>query len=256
VLAVLGVLPSGEARAVGAVGLQTWGTGIVDENIDPGESITATGSGLAASMANNPGLNGSAWAHTGAWWSIHFSDATEVRIRVQASDPAQLAPGLSVWAVGNSAPFDGGTTGFGSETSTAGFGTPHSFNAFSVLGSPGTLWMQNGQGGNAKELVGYAIAGPSYSGSAGWGETITNGAHDMSSSDVYVTTVSGSVGAGFAELVLQGVPAGWFLVYVGGTDVSLAGGAFTLSAVSVPEPGTGLMRAVGAALLAWKARRR
>lgn len=242
---------SRDARAIGAVGFQTWDSTLVHEQVDGvGDVATDSGvPGLASSMANNPDLNGSAWAHTGAFWSVRIQNAPGVVIRVQAADPAQIAPGVSVWAVGGAAAFDGGTTGFGGETSSAGFGTPHSFNAFSPLGATGTLWMQDGQGGNAKELLGYAIAGPSFLDATGWGETIENGAHDMRASDDYATSVTGSAGAGFAELALQGVADGWYLIYAGGTDDALSGGAFTLTVTAVPEPGTASLLVAGAGLL-------
>ena len=247
--ALISCLVAGDARALGAVGIQSWGTGNVEELLDgPGASVNASAGGLAASMANNPSLDGSAWAHTGAWWILEIQNAPGAVVRVQADDAAQLSPGVSVWATG-SAPFDGGTTGFGGEISTASFGTPHSFNAFGPLGDTGTLWMEDGQGGNAKELLGYAVSGPSHAGVGGWGETIEHGAHDESLSDDYVASVSGSVGAGFAELDLANPANGWYLIYVGGTDPSLEGGVFTLSVTTVPEPGTGLLLISGLAVL-------
>jgi hypothetical protein len=248
---VAACLARAEARAADAVGAQTWDSGVVEESLTSlgDEAVSSGEAGLASSMANNPGLNGSAWAHTGAWWSLEVGSVLDVRIRVDATDPAQFAPGLSVWAIGD-AIFDGGTTATGGETSTAGFGTPHSFNAFGPLGDAGTLWMQDGVGGNAKELLGYAISGPSFLDSTGWGETIEHGAHDLRASDDYVASVSGSVGAGFAELLLEGVTPGWYLIYVGGTDHSMSGGEFALRARAVPEPGTALLVAAGIACLA------
>jgi len=240
---------AGEAWAAGAVGFQTWDSGETGQHVELGGSAHASGAGLAGSMAGNPALDGSAWAHTGDWWSVRLAAAPEVRIRVQAADAAELSPGFSVWASGD-APFDGGTTGFGAETSTAGFGTPHSFNAFGPLGDAGTLWMADGQGGNQRELVGYAISGPSFLDATGWGETIEHGAHDTTLGDDFVASVSGLVGPGFGELTLQGVSAGWFTLYVGGTDPSLAGGAYSLSVTAVPEPGTAMLVLIGVGALA------
>ena len=227
------------ARAAGAVGIQNWDGGLATETVDSvGDTATASAqAGLAASMSGNPSLNGSAWAHTGSWWSIQLGALSEVQIRVAAQNASEFAPGLAVWAIGD-AVFDGGTTGFGGEMSTAAFGTPHSFNATGALGASGTLWMQQGQGGNAKESLGYAISGPSYAGATGWGESVVSGAHDTSLTDTYVASVAGSVGAGFAELSLLGVAPGWYLIYVGGTNPALAGGQFDLTVRAVPEPGT------------------
>jgi hypothetical protein len=206
-------------------------------------------------MAGNAGLGGSAWAHTGDWWSFYADGTTELRIRVDADLASDLAPGLSVWAIGANGPFDGGTTGFGAEISSTGWGTPHSFNAFGALGDAGTSWMQAGQGGNAQELIAYAIAGPSLAGPGGWGETIENGAHDLRLGDDFVDGVSGLAGAGFVELRLQGVSPGWFTLYAGGTNPALVGSGFTLSVTSVPEPGTALLLAGGIGVLA-RVRRR
>ena len=247
---------AGEARAAGAVAFQPWNGGLEELHLAPGESAAATGSGLAAAMSGNAALAGSAWAHTGRWWNLLLHEAPEVRIRVTADDGEALAPGLAVWAIGNAGPFDGGTTGHGGETSIAGFGTPHSFNAFGALGDAGTLWMQDGQGGNAKELVGYAIAGPSYPGPTGWGETIEHGAHDRRLTDAYVAGVTGLVGPSVAELILLDVTTGWFPIFVGGTDPRLEGGGFTLSVVSVPEPGSGALLLLGVGLLGRFARTR
>lgn len=245
---------AGEARAAGAITPKPWEGGADAAVVAPGGSATAVEGALASAMANNPALWGSAWAHTGDWWNVYLQASPEVRIRVEADEPAQLAPGLSLWAIGD-AVFDGGTTGFGGEISNAGFGTPHSFNAFGALGDPGTLWMADGYGGNAKQLVAYALSGPSFLDATGWGETIVNGFHDQRPDDSYVQAISGSTGAGFVEMILSGVESGWFTLYVGGTDPGLAGGAFTLSVTSVPEPGTVLLLGLGIGSLAAVRRR-
>ncbi|MEZ4333050.1 MAG: PEP-CTERM sorting domain-containing protein [Myxococcota bacterium] len=252
------MIAASQAWAVGAVGFQTWdGGGTTAQVLAPGASATKTGAAAApASMANNPALNGSAWAHTGTWYSVQVGDLATLRIDVTSQNAGGFAPGLSVWAVGSGGAFDGGTTGFDAEVSTAAFGTPHSFNAFGPLGSAGTLWMQDGQGGNAKELLGYAIAGPSVLTATGWGETILSGAHDQRVSNAYASGVTGSVGAGFASLTLSDVEAGWLLIYAGGTDPSKSGSLFDVRVAAVPEPGTALLVGLGLSGLARTGRMR
>lgn len=253
-LVLVTLVDAPRSHAAGAVTTKNWDGGFATVVVPPGGSAAASGfGGLASSMANNPALNGSAWAHTGAWWNLRLTASPTVTIRVDARDAAQLSPGLSVWTSGGSV-FDGGTTGQAGETSSAGFGTPHSFNAFGALGDAGTLWMQDGVGGNMKELLGYAISGPSFLGTTGWGETIATGAHDATLTNAFVAAVSGSVGAGFAELVLTDVVDGWYTIYVGGTQHGLSGGLYDLHVTSVPEPSTALL--IGLGLLGLRATRR
>lgn len=254
--AAAAVFAAGEASAIGAITFKTWDGGSANVALAAGGSASATNrAGLASSMAGNPALNGSAWAHTGAWWSLYLDAAPSVSITVTADDAAQFAPGLSVWASG-AAEFDGGTTGFGGEVSTAAIGTPHSFNAFGALGDAGTLWMQSGQGGNMQAILGYALSGPSVGGATGWGESILNGAHDLTFDDIFVSSVGGSVGAGFAQLVLSDVQAGWYSIYVGGTNHALSGGLFDLQVAVVPEPSTALLVGLGLLALRGASRRR
>ncbi|HTO09404.1 MAG TPA: PEP-CTERM sorting domain-containing protein [Myxococcota bacterium] len=241
---LVAAVAANEARAAGAVGFSTWDGGVAAPALLPGESASVSGvGGLAASMAGNPALNGSAWAHTGNWWNVYLPGTSLATITIQARDDG-FAPGVSVWASGATV-FDGGTTGWGGEVSTAGFGTPHSFNALGVLGASGTLWMQYGQGGNMQALLGYAISGPSYTGTpTGWGETVAHGVFDMTLTDAFVSAVGGSVGAGFAQLELSNVSAGWYTFYVGGTNPALAGGLYDIQVSTVPEPSALLLCAL------------
>ena len=243
-------------EAYGAVEFSNWDGALPSVSVGPGGSASASNvGGLASSMSGNPSLNGSAWAHTGDWWSIQLHESDTVVIRVQATNPAALAPGIARWSSG-AAPFDGGTELYADELSSAAFTVPHSFNAFGPLGSPGTLWMQTGQGGNMEQYIGYAISGPSFVGTTGWGETITTGVHDMSATNAFVEVLSGTVGPGFAELVLTGVHESWFTIYAGGTDHSLSGGTYNLTVSSVPEPSTALLVAFGLVGLRAASRRR
>lgn len=248
---------SNTTLAAGAVAIQDFDGGPGAEHLMPGGTLFATGfAGLASSMSDNPNLDFSSWAHTGAWWQFHLMGTADVTVRVDAQQPGSFAPGVSVWTSGAN-PFDGGTTAFGGETSDAGFGTPHSFNSTGQVGNRGTLWMTDGQGGNMLEHLGYAISGPTHlSPSTGWDEDFVTGAHDGSATSLFESGVSGSTGAGFVELLLSDLQAGYYTLYVGGTDASLSGGLYNLSvsaASAVPVPaavwlfGSGLLGLVGMA---------
>ncbi|UJO99896.1 MAG: FxDxF family PEP-CTERM protein, partial [Nitrosomonas sp.] len=167
-----------------------------------------------------------------------------------------FAPGLTVWATG-AAKFDGGTEGFASEISAAGFGTPHSFNATGAIGDTGTLWMANGQGGNVIETLGYAVSGPAAFTAAdtGWGETVFTGAHDVSLTNTFENGVTGSTSANLASLTFNDLAPGWYTVYVGGTNHASAGGAFALTVSAVPEAETWAMLLAGLGLVGWRLRR-
>ena len=240
-------LVSTSVYAAGAVGFQAWTAG---NDLLAGSSISAANSGLKSGYADNPGLSYSAWAHTGDWFV--FQNHSSVDVTLTVSGDSGFVPGVTVWATGGTV-FDGGTTGFGGELSLAGFGTPHSFNATGAMGDPGTLWMANGQGGNVPETLGYAVSGPSHAaGTTGWGESIVTGSNDTSLTNTFENGVSGSVGAHTASLVFNDLAAGWYAVYVGGTDHASAGGEYNLTVTAVPEPETYAMLLVGLGLVGWR----
>ncbi len=251
----IAALATANAHAADAVGFKPW-TGNINE-LSSGGSISATETGLQSAYSDNPALNNSAWAHTGDWYTFKNSSLTDVTVTVTGD--SGFAPGVTVWATG-STEFDGGTTGFGGELSSAGFGTPHSFNATGAMGDTGTLWMANGNGGNVLETLGYAVSGPSHTTGNGWGETILTGANDISLTSTFENGVSGSTGANFASLVFDDLAPGWYAMYIGGTNNATAGGAFGLtvdSAVSpVPEPETYAMLLAGLGLVAWRLKSR
>ena len=241
-------LASANVNAAGAVStFQPWTAG--DNTLSVGSSISAANSGLKSAYADNPGLSYSAWAHTGDWFLFENQQLADVTLTV--SGDAGFVPGVTVWATGGTQ-FDGGT-GLGAfdGISTAGFGTPHSFNATGALGNSGTLWMTNGSGGNVQETLGYAVSGPSHA-VGGWGESIITGAHDVSLSNTFENGVNGSTGAHTASLVFNDLAVGWYAVYIGGTDHSSAGGLYDLTVSAVPEPETYAMLLAGLGLVGWR----
>jgi len=238
-------------HAAGAVGFEAWNGGTNELNL--GGSISATETGLLNAYSDNPLLNHSAWAHTGDWYTFQNSNQADVTVTV--SGDAGFAPGLTVWATGGTE-FDGGTTGFGGELSSAGFGTPHTFNATGAMGDAGTLWMANGSGGNVLETLGYAVSGPSHTTGTGWGENILTGAHDVSLTSTFENSISGSAGANSVSLIFDDLAPGWYALYIGGTNNATAGGAFDLTVSAVPEPETYAMLLAGLGLIGWHLKNR
>ncbi|MBX3616175.1 FxDxF family PEP-CTERM protein [Nitrosomonas sp.] len=243
-------LVSSNVYAADAVAPKPWTGG--DNIVGPGETISVDESALKSAYSDNPSLNYSAWAHTGDWFVFQNTGLGDVTVTVNGS--SGFVPGVTVWATGAN-PFDGGTEGFGSEISLAGFGTPHSFNATGAMGDDGTLWMANGQGGNVLETLGYAVSGPSHTTDTGWGESILNGAHDVSLTNTFENGIGGSVGAHTASLAFNDLAPGWYTVYVGGTDHTSAGGAYTLTVSAVPEAETWAMLLAGLGLVGWRMRK-
>ncbi|MEQ8659743.1 MAG: hypothetical protein RLW62_02900, partial [Gammaproteobacteria bacterium] len=229
------LLGSTQAFAAGAVTIQDFDGGPGAHHLAAGDTLTRSGAtGNPAAFSTNPALDGSAWAHTGRWWTFHLMSDATTTVTVTADDASVFTPALTIWASGDTA-FDGGTTGFLGEVSTAGFGTPHSFNATGVLGNSGTLWMASGFGGNMLETLAYASAGADVA-SGGWGESLLNGVHDVSLTNAFESGISGTIGAGEAEIVLADLVAGYYTVFVGGADINQAGGSYTLSVSAVPLP--------------------
>ncbi len=209
--------------------------------------------GLSDSYTGNVFLDYSAWGVNGSWFAFQNQNITDVTITVTGD--AGFVPGVTVWATG-AAEFDGGTLGFAGEFSTAGFSTPLSFNATGAMGDPGTLWMASGHGGNVIETLAYAVANPnvSHTFGTGWGETILSGAHDVSLTDTFEAGISGGAAANAVTLQFNDLAAGWYALYVGGTDTTTTGGNYDLVVSAVPEAETWLMLLAGLCLIGWRLR--
>ena len=251
-LITVATLFSASVYAADAIGIDATGN---FSHSNTGARITFSAVGQASSYSDNPNLNYSSWAHTGNWFTF-FNDQSVGNINVTVQGDSNFAPGVTVWASGDTE-FDGGTTSFGAENSSAGFGTPHSFNSNGAMGDFGTLWMANGQGGNMQETLGYAVSGPTHLNSVsptGWGEDIVSGAHDVSLTNTFESGVTGSTSANTASLVFDDLAIGWYTVYVGGTDTSLAGGQYDLIITQVPEAEAWAMLLAGLGLIGWRLR--
>ncbi|MCP5251595.1 MAG: pyruvate-binding protein [Burkholderiales bacterium] len=209
--------------------------------------------GLSDSYTGNVFLDYSAWGVNGSWFAFQNQNITDVTITVTGD--AGFVPGVTVWATG-AAEFDGGTLGFASEFSTAGFSTPLSFNATGAMGAPGTLWMASGHGGNAIETLAYAVANPNvnHTFGTGWGETILSGVHDISLTDTFEAGISGNTDANAVALQFNSLAAGWYALYIGGADTTTTGGNYDLIVSAVPENEIWAMLLAGLGLIGWRLR--
>ncbi len=253
--------------AAGAVSMESWTT---TNHLDSSAStITASNSlvGPTGFTANTVSM-GSAYSPDGHWFTFmnHFNGYD---VSVSVSGDGNFAPGFTVWASG-AQEFDGGTAfALGVEQSDAGIDTPVSFNATQKMGHDGTMWMAHssftkgtifGQG-NILETLGYAITTPGIEykakgkNSAGWNEPIKSGVHDQSITDTFESGVTGFISGNSATLEFNDLAAGWYTVYIGGTNVTSIGGDYDLVVSAVPEAETWAMLLAGLGLIGWRLRK-
>ena len=226
-----------------------WDLGInTIENAGGGISATARAADKR-SYTGNPDLQNAAWGHFGSWYTFETKEMATTTISVTAADTTKISPAFTVWRTLGE--FDGGTNS--GEQNSAEKGTPHSFNQLGEAGDYGTWWMTdnsvnitdpNSNGGvgftnqGITKTMGYANDGVTSSTQMdsstldfgttyshnGWGELLTNDGNQN----------------GYAELTLANLEAGWYLVFLGGADGSLAGEIdlnLNISSVStVPVP--------------------
>jgi hypothetical protein len=217
--------------AAGAVSLaNTWDAG--NHLMHAGQSISALNQEAdKQSFTSNPTLDSASWGHFGSWYTFMTHEVADTTISVTATDTANMSPGFAVWRTDGE--FDGGTGQTG-ELSTKAKGTPHAFNSVGAAGDYGTWWMtddsvaisdSNTNGGvgftanGILENMGYASDGP-HQAANGWGEMV----HFDGTTD------------GHTELTLDNLAAGWYLVFVGGSDGTLTGSNVDINVSSVPVP--------------------
>ena len=248
---------SSGALAADAVGITTLTT---TPGLSAGQSVSAAASLVKSGYSSNSALAFSAWAHAGSWYTFQLATDANVSIDLQTTNGVNFAPGLTLWASGSNA-FDGGVEG--TQTSdVSGWGDPHSFNATGQVanGDFGTNWMSTAAGSNMLQTLAYAVSGPSFTADqTGWGETITNGAHDVSINNTFESGITGSVTATGLHLDVNALKTGWYTVYIGGTNHAGVGGnvSLAISALApVPEPGTWALMLGGVAALSLRRRQK
>ncbi len=218
-------LASTSAYAANLVGINTsaaWDMGM-NHIMHAGASISASNRVTdKQAYTSDPALDGAGWGHLGSWYTFMTHEAATTTISATATDTAAMSPGFTVWRTNGE--FDGGTASSG-ELSSAAKGTPHSFNQVGNAGDYGNYWMTdssitNGVTANGiTQRMGYANDGPEQL-INGWGNAV----------------LSDGIQDGHAELTLNNLAAGWYLVFLSGADGSLLGSNVNLKVSSVPVP--------------------
>ncbi len=226
-----------------------------DNILDSFGDITASNFGDPVSYPSytgNPLLNNSADGRTGNWYTFEKQQGGgDVTVTVNGSP--DFVPGFTVWATNG--PFDGGTPSNEIQLNFSAYSsTPHVMNATGQLGDLGTQWMQDGQGGNALATLGYAVANEAINitdGSTSWGEDVVSGAHGYTTT--FNTGWAGNASGNSASLTFNNLAAGWYTVFIGGTDsTSGFSGEFDLVVSAVPETETWTMLLAGLGLIGWR----
>ncbi|MCF6250521.1 MAG: hypothetical protein L3J75_04510 [Methylococcaceae bacterium] len=205
-----------------------------------GDSLVATGQTTSAhSYTDNAQLNYSAWGHAGRWFNFEVTSNVDTQIKVTADNTANWSPAFTVYSTAGV--WGGGTATF-TEVGITG-NTPHNFNATGNIGDNGTLWMQQGAAGNnpafsnAVATLGYANSGASHAAATtNWGEQVNSGVHAMAGELTFSSGMTGSIGAGTAELTFADLNTGWYTVYVGGADATKLNSPFSVRVSAVPVP--------------------
>jgi len=257
-------LASTSAFAVDAVDVETsaaWnGTGMMTNHL-MGIGGTISASNIAESVngfAGNAMLGNAAWGHAGAWYTFMTHNALDTTITVSADIAGDMSPGFTLWKTNGE--FDGGT-GKTSEVPQAAAGpnkTPHSFNQVGAAGDRGTYWMTDSTistddsyspdlgvttksvGNSANgilETMGYVNSG-SVTGATAWDNNNSTGnVASLSAGSIMSGTGSYSSVAGeSATLDLDNLAAGWYAIFISGTDGSLTGSPMSLTVSQVPVP--------------------
>jgi len=206
------------------------------------------------SYTGNPALDSAAWGHLGTWYTFMNHHALDTTVSV-TSNMADI--GMTIWRTNGT--FDGGTQSSG-ELSTASKGTPHSFNQTGIAGAFGTYWMTDstlmttdplntGTANGILETLGYANSGTAQAAN-GWGGSVGHGAFDTSLTNTFETGVTGTVAAGQIDLTLSNLAAGWYLVFIGGSNTAQAAAPFNLTVSQVaPVPLPAAVYLFGSALM-------
>ena len=193
-------------------------------------------------FAGNAALGNASWGHAGAWLTFMTHDVLDTSITVSADNAGNISPGFTIWRTDGQ--FDGGTGGTGEAPNVLSGPqqTPHSFNQIGAAADNGTIWMTDDSiGGNTAagilETVAYVNSGSetgatAWDDNAGTGNSAILGAGSIMSGTGSFSSVAGNS----ATLDLDNLAAGWYAIFISGTDGALTGSPMTLTVSQVPVP--------------------
>jgi len=261
-------LASTGAFAAGAVGVTADDSGYwaTSNHLGMGAAVggTISATNIAESnkgYAGNAALVNASWGHAGAWLTFMTHDVLDTSITVSADNAGNMSPGFTIWRTDGQ--FDGGTGSTGEVPSAPAIPgspqkTPHSFNQIGAAGDRGTYWMTDNSvttddaysadggfttqtvGNSANgilETIGYVNSG-SETGATAWnnnngtGNSAILGAGSIMSGTGSFSSVAGES----ATLDLDNLAAGWYAIFISGTDGDLTGSPMTLTVSQVPVP--------------------
>ncbi|MDD1620584.1 MAG: hypothetical protein LUQ11_03810 [Methylococcaceae bacterium] len=240
-----------------------------DNVLGAGETITNIDVTDDYSLGGWVGANshvGDGWGPIGHWYSFQLTDTAITTVTARARNATANAPAFTLYRTD----IDWVPFGYDKNTTYPGWNVPgqtegmppnpsgsfHDMSQVAQAGQPGIVWASNNTPGGPGivETLGYANSGDSYA-SNSWGQAVNYGANDVSIDNLYETGITGSVGQGFASLTLNNLKAGWYTIFVGGANTSLAGSPSDVTVSAVPVPGAVYLFGTALAGLATSSRR-
>ncbi|MBS1212870.1 MAG: hypothetical protein H6R26_1487, partial [Proteobacteria bacterium] len=222
----------------------------VKDTLEVSSGASAAGSGNTAanawdgsnSSAGTPVVHGGSsqylgWAHNSAWYYLHIADAGDWTISLRRADSSKtyFNPAFTVWSTGD-LPYDGNGYKNSPQHDSWPIDGTHSYNQVAPPNSANaSAWMTGAEpfpwtpapGKSAVQaFVGYANSGFAFTNGTPYGSgSPPNGSHDQDSvvggggviASPYSGTVNAVTGSGLAKMELTQLPAGYYLVALGGS---------------------------------------
>ena len=236
------------------------GAGVINSSFLSLTSISGSNAGASGWDGQNNGTAGAAskyygWAHNAKWFMFSVSGnvgANGVDIKLTDTNSSTAGPAFSVWQTSGN--FVGGNHSSGS------FGQRGmSFNQVADQTAIANTWLAIGGSGPASStngvtgFVGYANAG-----TTGWnngaGTPIGTGGFGAG----YAGSVAGTTAGSIADLRLNNLADGQYLIALGGSchAAGCTSMAYSLTVAAVPEPEEYLMMLMGAGMVGFQLKRK